>query len=207
MLPASHGNEVSRHSGTTAPCTVAPGQAVSCGRQPLCQAISIHRQPCRQPRRHGHNIRRHAGIPVAHREGATTIILTTVRADTLMYRIDASPTTIASRTRLEIPFTIELDPVQAADSLMRGHIYYISTPLWRRTDGRSCPASATYPCAYWASSPAGRHLPCGCDFLACRHAFRHGHGGDEPGGPTRSPQFRFALLFHQSPRCLSTYHR
>ena len=78
-------------------------------------------------------------------EGATTIILTTAKADTLMYRVDASPATIASRTRLEIPFTIELDPVQAADSLMRGHIYYISTPLWRRTDGRSCPGKRHIP--------------------------------------------------------------
>lgn len=78
-------------------------------------------------------------------EGATTIILTTAKADTLMYRVDASPATIASRTRLEIPFTIELDPVQAADSLMRGHIYYISTPLWRTVDGRSRPGLRHVP--------------------------------------------------------------
>ena len=70
-------------------------------------------------------------------EGATDVVLTTGRGDTLRWRVDASPAAIAARERLEIPFTVELDPVEQADSLMRGNTYYISTPLWRRTDGRS----------------------------------------------------------------------
>lgn len=69
--------------------------------------------------------------------GATDVVLTTVRGDTLRWRVDASPASVASRERLEIPFTVERDPVERADSMMRGHTYYISTPLWRRTDGRS----------------------------------------------------------------------
>lgn len=72
-------------------------------------------------------------------DGAADIALLTFRGDTLLYRVDASPDELLSRARMEIPFTIELDPVLQADSLMRGHIYYISTPLWRRTDGRSRP--------------------------------------------------------------------
>lgn len=72
-------------------------------------------------------------------EGATDIALLTARGDTLHYRVDASPEALRRRERLEIPFTIELDPVRRADSLMRGRVLYISTPLWRRLDGRSRP--------------------------------------------------------------------
>ena len=78
-------------------------------------------------------------------EGASAIVLTTRRGDTLRYRVDASPEAIARRDRLEIPFTVELAQVERADSMMRGHIYYISTPLWRRTDGRSRPGLRHVP--------------------------------------------------------------
>lgn len=70
-------------------------------------------------------------------EGATDIVLLTQRGDTLLYRVDSSPEALRSRERLEIPFTIERDPVERADSLMRGHTYYINTPMWRDRDGRS----------------------------------------------------------------------
>lgn len=76
-------------------------------------------------------------MPSLTGEGAADVLLTTFRGDTLRYRVDASPAQLRGRERLEIPFTIERAPVERADSLMRGHIYYISTPLWRRTDGRS----------------------------------------------------------------------
>ena len=78
-------------------------------------------------------------------EGASAIVLTTRRGDTLRYRVDAPPEAIARRDRLEIPFTVELAQVERADSMMRGHIYYISTPLWRRTDGRSRPGLRHVP--------------------------------------------------------------
>lgn len=77
--------------------------------------------------------------------GASSIVLTTERGDTLRYRVDASPEAIRRRERLEIPFTVEMAPVEKADSMMRGHIYYISTPLWRRTDGRSRPGLRHVP--------------------------------------------------------------
>ena len=77
--------------------------------------------------------------------GATYVVLTTMRADTLRYRIDTPRPALLARERLEIPFTVEMQPVQRADSLMRSHIYYISTPLWRRTDGRSRPGMRHVP--------------------------------------------------------------
>lgn len=70
-------------------------------------------------------------------DGATDVALLTAAGDTLLYRVDASLHALQRRERLEIPFTIELDPVLRADSMLRGNIYYIATPLWRRTDGRS----------------------------------------------------------------------
>ncbi len=78
-------------------------------------------------------------------EGATYVVLTSERGDTLSYRIDAPLDNVRSRERLEIPFTVEMLPVQQADSLMRSHIYYISTPLWRRTDGRTRPGLRHVP--------------------------------------------------------------
>lgn len=78
-------------------------------------------------------------------EGATYVVLLSAAGDTLRYRVDASPAALAKRERLEIPFTVELDPVLRADSMMRGHIYYISTPLWRCTDGRSRPGLRHVP--------------------------------------------------------------
>lgn len=78
-------------------------------------------------------------------EGATYVVLTTESSDTLRYRIDAPRQSVMARERLEIPFTVEMLPVQQADSLMRSHIYYISTPLWRRTDGRTRPGKRHVP--------------------------------------------------------------
>ncbi|MDE6498133.1 MAG: hypothetical protein K2L21_05685 [Muribaculaceae bacterium] len=78
-------------------------------------------------------------------EGATYVALTTDRADTLRYRIDSPRQNVLERERLEIPFTVEMLPVEQADSLMRSHIYYISTPLWRRTDGRTRPGKRHIP--------------------------------------------------------------
>lgn len=86
-----------------------------------------------------------SGAPSLTGEGATEIDLVTWRGDTLQYRIDASPENIAARPRLEIPFTIERAPVERADSMMRGHIYYISTPLWRTVDGRNRPGLRHVP--------------------------------------------------------------
>jgi len=85
------------------------------------------------------------GAPSLTGEGASALIFTTSRGDTLRYRVDATPAAIMKRSRLEIPFTVELGPVRQADSLMRGNIYYISTPLWRRTDGKSRPGLRHVP--------------------------------------------------------------
>lgn len=40
------------------------------------------------------------------------------------------------RDRIDIPFAIELSQVSQADSLLRGHRYYIKTPQWRDDNGR-----------------------------------------------------------------------
>ncbi|MDE6271060.1 MAG: hypothetical protein K2M12_09445 [Muribaculaceae bacterium] len=91
---------------------------------------------------------RYAGMhraPSLTGDGATDVALLTVHGDTLLYRVDASPEALRGRERLEIPFTIELDPVLRADSMMRGNVYYITTPLWRRTDGRSRPGLRHVP--------------------------------------------------------------
>ncbi|MDE6109720.1 MAG: hypothetical protein K2F72_05490, partial [Muribaculaceae bacterium] len=86
-------------------------------------------------------------------EGATFVALTTETGDTLRYRIDSPRQSVLSRERLEIPFTVEMLPVQQADSLMRSHIYYISTPLWRRTDGRTRPGMRHVPVKVLAVQP------------------------------------------------------
>lgn len=56
---------------------------------------------------------------------------------TLYYRPDIAADDWADSPSLAVPFTVELSAVSIADSLMRGHTYYITTPLWYDADGRA----------------------------------------------------------------------
>lgn len=78
-------------------------------------------------------------------DSATVLMLLTERGDTLRYRVDARPDDVMRRERLEIPFTVERDPVERADSFMRGNVYYIASPQWRTLDGRSRPGLRHVP--------------------------------------------------------------
>ncbi len=55
----------------------------------------------------------------------------------LYYRPDIAAADWDENPSLAIPFTVELSAVAIADSLMRGHTYYITTPLWYDADGKS----------------------------------------------------------------------
>ncbi len=55
----------------------------------------------------------------------------------LSYKPEVIADDYASRTMLDIPFAVELTPVEVADSLMRGHTYYITTPRWFNASGQS----------------------------------------------------------------------
>lgn len=57
--------------------------------------------------------------------------------DSLYYRPDITRADLASRSRLEIPFTVDLRPVAIADSLLRGHTCYIITPNWYDASGKA----------------------------------------------------------------------
>lgn len=53
----------------------------------------------------------------------------------LVYRTDVPADEWKSRKSFNIPFTVELDPVMCADSLLRGKELYITTPLWYDENG------------------------------------------------------------------------
>lgn len=70
-------------------------------------------------------------------EDATEVTFISDRGDLLHYVISATPDEILRRNRLDIPFTVEMTPVAKADSLMRGHTYYVTTAIWYDDTGRA----------------------------------------------------------------------
>lgn len=55
----------------------------------------------------------------------------------LCYPTGIDAESFAERRSLEIPFTVNLEAVSVADSLLRGHKCFITTPLWYDAGGRS----------------------------------------------------------------------
>ena len=68
---------------------------------------------------------------------ATDVLFRSDRGDTLHYMVSASTADILSRERLDVPFTVDLAMVAQADSLLRGHTYYVTTPTWIDAAGRA----------------------------------------------------------------------
>lgn len=63
------------------------------------------------------------------------LVLKSENGSAFYHRTGVSPSDWMSRNSYAIPFTIELTSVNKADSLMKGHIYYITTPRWYDADG------------------------------------------------------------------------
>lgn len=92
-------------------------------------------------------------------EEVVELRLNTPNGNTLIYRTDIPANEWDKRQSLSIPFTVELDPVAKADSMLRGRTLYITTPLWYDNNGnlinglrhipvrinRVIPGSANYP--------------------------------------------------------------
>lgn len=60
----------------------------------------------------------------------TEVVLATADGRELRYRSSMHPDSVQSVSSLVIPFTIDMAPVAATDSRMRGKTYYIKTPAW-----------------------------------------------------------------------------
>lgn len=76
--------------------------------------------------------------PVTNITGEEDMELTFVGPDwqSLTYRTGISATDWKNRKSVEIPFAVEMGPVNYADSLMRGETFYITTPSWFYGDGQ-----------------------------------------------------------------------
>lgn len=83
---------------------------------------------------------------------------------TYIYMPGVAWNALEDRDRIDIPFAIELSQVAQADSLLRGHRYYIKTPKWRDGAGRPTtglrhvPVTITAVTAGTESSPLMVHF-------------------------------------------------
>ncbi len=68
-------------------------------------------------------------------EDAVELSFTRPCGQKLSYITSITPTEMAKRESLSIPFTIELSPVAIADSIMRGRSYFITTSRWHDATG------------------------------------------------------------------------
>lgn len=68
-------------------------------------------------------------------ETSTEIEFRTPTGKRLSHRVNIPYSEIASRTKLEIPFTIEESIVNEAREKLKGEKYFIATPLWYSQDG------------------------------------------------------------------------
>lgn len=76
-------------------------------------------------------LRRIGSYPTLTASEAIEIVFTrSTGGDSLYYRPDIATDRLAARSRLDIPFAIELTPVAKADSILRGRTCYITTPNW-----------------------------------------------------------------------------
>lgn len=70
-------------------------------------------------------------VPTVTGEGATVAVFNVPGRDgKYKYQIGVTPDALATRERLEVPFTVERSVVERVDSAMRSNVYYISTPKW-----------------------------------------------------------------------------
>lgn len=84
-------------------------------------------------------------VPAVDSHSAAEMILTH-GSDTLRWRPGFDIDALAERSRLDIPFTVDLDLVAQVRSQLVGNTYYITTPLW-------------YNPASMQSSGGLRHVP------------------------------------------------
>lgn len=70
-------------------------------------------------------------------EDATDIVFTDADGARLLVRDNRSVAALDTVAALVIPFTVDPDLAMAADSIMRGNVYYVSTSLWYDADGKA----------------------------------------------------------------------
>lgn len=68
-------------------------------------------------------------IPAVDNNNAAEAVFTH-GSDTLFWRPGIDADSLATRSRLDIPFTVDLDLIDSVRSRMAGNTYYITTPLW-----------------------------------------------------------------------------
>lgn len=135
------GAEVSAEQTLTAGILPEPPAAWRPGKQWLVDddKISlIFSAPVRTDSLRGHTLTLLRTDPYLGVAGDTLVelVFTAPPADTLHYRPGVTASDLRSRRSLEVPFTVELAPAATADSLLRGHTFYITTPNWRNASGR-----------------------------------------------------------------------
>ncbi len=77
----------------------------------------------------------HRAVPTVTGENAIEIFFTGPRGQQLIYPTGITEKDFEKRSSLEIPFAINMHPVEVADSLMRKNTYYIKTSLWYDENG------------------------------------------------------------------------
>lgn len=78
-----------------------------------------------------------ASVPTIMGTEGIALDLRDSRGNTYRYIPGVDKADFDKRSTIELPFTIELAPVAAADSLLRGNTYYIRTPYWYDAYGQA----------------------------------------------------------------------
>lgn len=101
----------------------------------------------------------------------------------------------ASLVSLEIPFTVELSEVAAADSLLRGNTYYITTPLWRDASGRAVDGLRHVPVTVTGVFPGTPVRPLRVEFTHADESQTHSVFITCGTGPTANRNFDRVFSF------------
>lgn len=135
--------------------------------------------------------RRSSEVPSISGTPDVEIVLADENGNEFVHRVNASPADLASRPRLNIPFTIEMSLVDRTRDALKDRTLWIRTPVWFDTDGHALgglrfipvritdvvPGNLVYPVriefkpqAYTADAPrsAGVYLAVGSDNKSSR---------------------------------------
>ena len=76
-------------------------------------------------------------VPTVTGDEAVELLFHGNEGQIFTYSTGIKSSEMLNRSQLDIPFAIELRPIEIADSLMRGNTYYITTPIWYDVNGNT----------------------------------------------------------------------
>lgn len=89
----------------------------------------------------------------------TEIVFTDARGNEVTYRITATPEETLERTKIDIPFTIEVSMVDGIREKINGHELYTRTSTWYDDNGNACIGLKFVPVRITAVEPGNLVYP------------------------------------------------